>query len=376
MIGVKLAANFQKTRQINCDELLLKVKSIIGAWKGGKFMPITERSYAVNTYCLSKVWFKCSSLPLRLGDLSSITATVKSWIYADQLEKPLEIVLFRPRISGGLGLVNVKFKSLSLLVRSFLESSIIARYKHNEYHVTLFQWYVEEKRNIDQPRKSPYYDEKFFELIKEAVKEKGLCVLNFTSGQWYKMLVEKYVTHHCQSSTKKLIPCKAETELPEADWSTIWTAICQSGLSSDLMAFLWRLIHDLLPSPVRLFKLKMVSSHLCTLCDLEAVGDLQHCLLECPYNNGVGQFVFNILSRCVDGLSQKKIIKLDLNIEGDKLPVVLFIANVLFEIWCCRREKKMVCLHSIKANLEAKVNILRKSRHRSAAETLMEFINS
>jgi len=76
----------------------------------------------------------------------------------------------------------------------------------------LFQWYVEEKRDIDQPRKSPYYDEKFFELIKEAGREKGLCVLYFTSGQWYKMLVEKYVTHYCQSSTKKLIPCKAETE--------------------------------------------------------------------------------------------------------------------------------------------------------------------
>ena len=106
MIGVKLAANFQKTRQINCDELLLKVKNMIGAWKGGKFMPITERSYAVNTYCLSKVWFKCSSLPLRLGDLSSITATVKSWIYADQLEKPSEIVLLRPQTSGGLGLVH------------------------------------------------------------------------------------------------------------------------------------------------------------------------------------------------------------------------------------------------------------------------------
>ena len=44
MIGVKLAANYQKTRQINCDELLLKVKNMIRAWKGGKFMPITERS--------------------------------------------------------------------------------------------------------------------------------------------------------------------------------------------------------------------------------------------------------------------------------------------------------------------------------------------
>ena len=55
MVGVKLQASYQKTRKINCDELLTKVQNITGAWKGGKFMPLTSRPHSLNSYCLSKV---------------------------------------------------------------------------------------------------------------------------------------------------------------------------------------------------------------------------------------------------------------------------------------------------------------------------------
>ena len=374
MIGVKLTASFQKTRKINCDELQTKVKSIIGAWKGGKFMPITERPYSVNTFCLSKVWFKCASLPLRACDFSMMNTTVKSWIYADQLEKPSELILYRPRKSGGLGLVNIKYKSLSMLIRSFLETAIDSRYRHNEYHVSLYQWYVEKKRDIVQPQKPPYYNEEFFKIIREAITEKGSLVLSFTSGQWYKMLLEKYITHFDFNTTSKLIPCKIEIESPDLDWMSIWASICMSGLTSDMMSFIWRMIHNLLPCPTRLFRLSMPgsTSSLCTLCNQQASGDLVHCLIECPSNDGAGQYILNVLSRQMPAVSPRKVILLDFDFVGDKLPVVFFVATVLSDIWRCRIDKKPCRLHLIKANLEAKVNILRKSRHRTAADALME----
>ena len=42
MVGVKLTASFLKTRKLNCDELLSKVQTIAGSWRGGKFMPLTD----------------------------------------------------------------------------------------------------------------------------------------------------------------------------------------------------------------------------------------------------------------------------------------------------------------------------------------------
>ena len=68
MVGVKLKSSFLQTRKVNCDELQDKVRNVIGPWKGGKFMPLSLRSHSINTYCLSKVWFKCPSINLRVCD--------------------------------------------------------------------------------------------------------------------------------------------------------------------------------------------------------------------------------------------------------------------------------------------------------------------
>ena len=36
MVGVVLKATFTQTRKVNCDELLDKISSVVGAWKAGK----------------------------------------------------------------------------------------------------------------------------------------------------------------------------------------------------------------------------------------------------------------------------------------------------------------------------------------------------
>ena len=71
-------------------------------------MSITQRGHSVNTYCLSKLWFKTASVDLRSLDIAKITSQIKSWIYADQLEKPQEMVLYRSRKQGGLGKASKK----------------------------------------------------------------------------------------------------------------------------------------------------------------------------------------------------------------------------------------------------------------------------
>ena len=40
MVGVELLASWQQTRKVNNDELIARVKSTIGSWKSGKFMPL------------------------------------------------------------------------------------------------------------------------------------------------------------------------------------------------------------------------------------------------------------------------------------------------------------------------------------------------
>ena len=83
MVGVELKATAMQTRKVNGDMLQSRIKNLIGSWQAGKFMPLIQRPWSINSYALSKVWFKCSSVDLRTQDSSSITSNIKTWLYAD-----------------------------------------------------------------------------------------------------------------------------------------------------------------------------------------------------------------------------------------------------------------------------------------------------
>ena len=74
---------------------------------------------------MSKVWFRCGSVDLREGAISAMSKSVKSWLYADLYEKPSEAVMCRPSHSGGLGVNSVRYKAKAILIRTFLETTII-----------------------------------------------------------------------------------------------------------------------------------------------------------------------------------------------------------------------------------------------------------
>ena len=112
-VGVHLQATWQKTRKQNNDELVERVKGTIGAWKSGKFMPLVCRPFSLNSYALSKVWFRTHSVDMRAGDITTLASLCKSYMYQDMLEKPSELVLYRKVEHGGLGLHNVKCKAMA-----------------------------------------------------------------------------------------------------------------------------------------------------------------------------------------------------------------------------------------------------------------------
>ena len=99
-----------------------RVVRTINRWKTGKFMSLLLRPWPVNTYVLSRVWFKCGSIDLRVGGINLINNSIKSCLYADLLVKPIELDMCRPSSYGGLNVMNVNFKALATLIRCFLES--------------------------------------------------------------------------------------------------------------------------------------------------------------------------------------------------------------------------------------------------------------
>ena len=379
MVGVKLRSSFLATRKVNCDELQEKVKNVIGPWKGGKFMPLSLRSHSLNTYCLSKLWFKCSSINLRVCDHEKITSNIKSWLFQDQLVKPEEFVLYRPRSQGGLGLVNVEVKALALLIRSFLETAINPKFRRNLYHEALYEWHIENDRSIPNPGLPPYYPDSFFAKIRE-VKEEGLLnIRTLDTASWYRALLETNVTHTVNDDGVQVPrPCRVEHKHPHVDWEQTWTLATTPGLSSDQSSFLWRMIHDLLPTRERLYRLSMpdITSPICDLCSMAAEDNTQHALLQCPFNTA-SSFLLRAIQNVLPHAQPNHLLHLQLHVEQDlRLTITFLISSTLSQIWQARKLKKSISLTSIRANLEAGVQILRKSRHWKAAIKLEELINS
>ena len=162
-IGVKLTASWQKTRKENMDDLQSRVKTTINSWKSGKFQPLVCRPFSVNTFCLSKIWFRTFTVDMREGDISSITSTVKQYIYQDMLLKPPEMLLFRPVQLGGLGLHNIKFKALASRLTSFMQTATINSFQSSAYHSALYQYYCCNNEDEGVPPLPPYYPQSFFQ---------------------------------------------------------------------------------------------------------------------------------------------------------------------------------------------------------------------
>ena len=133
-------------------------------------MSLTERPYSANCFMLSKVWFRCATVNLRVGDFKSINSSIKQWMYADLLFKPEELILFRPVRNGGLGLVSVPHKALACFIRTFLEMTIIPQYDHSLFLSSYLHAYVLDEDKSEMPL-PPYLNYDMFVKIKAAMNQ-------------------------------------------------------------------------------------------------------------------------------------------------------------------------------------------------------------
>ena len=250
MVGVELTASWQSTRKLNNDDIQERVQKCIGSWKSGKFMPLVCRPHSINTYCLSKVWFRASSVDLRVLDISAINSKVKSYVYQDLFQKPSEVTLFRGVQDGGLGLHHLQSKAQAHLIATFMQTAVGKRFQQSLFHSWLFRYHVEEQTDLPNPGLTPYYNLHFFQLIREVKEKTPLNPTYMSVNEWYKYLLERNVVKReiDQEGRQELITCKVEETHPGVFWSESYRLSRIHGLSPTSKSFLLKLIHTLLPS--------------------------------------------------------------------------------------------------------------------------------
>ena len=103
--------------------------------------------------------------------------------------------------------------------------------------------------------------------------------------------------------------------------------------------------------------------------------NLVHALVHYPGNNGVSDSIFSCIARYVPGISVEEAVSLDFMVEENvELPLVWSLAVAWHALWKLRLNKTRPQLYLVRAELEAKVSLLRECRRFSNAIGVIDTI--
>ena len=110
---------------------------------------------------------------------------------------------------------------------------------------------------------------------------------------------------------QQAIPCRVERSLPLHDWIKTWEYARLKGLDSTAVSFLWRMLHDILPTRSRLFHLKMprIENANCQKCNIPDT--TLHSLALCQESEQVFIWFKNGVNRLCGNLSNEDILLLN-----------------------------------------------------------------
>ena len=177
-----------------------------------------------------------------------------------------------------------------------------------------------------------------------------------------------------QQQARKLVRC--EIRNPMVSWDRTCEFAQLRGLSSEQSSFLFRMLHNILPTSSRLHHLHQRDSPACSLCTSDQEEDCLHALLICSHNSTVNNWIINCTRNVVPNSSPEDIIHLNLDINHPMMFLLIWLlANVLMLVWQLRLSKKSVNLFRIRAEMEAKISSLRKSRLSAMADKVESFLS-
>ena len=362
-LGVTLMATPAATRKSNGDHLQDRVRKTIGPWRAGRFMSLNLRPHSVNCYALSKLLYRFNIIDPRVSDINFFTSQVKSYIYADLLEKPEERILYREIKDGGLGLYHIQCRATAALISTFLQTAVNPTFQRNHYHNALYRQKVLGESFLPTPPTPTFFRGEFFPILREMKRDIG-DIENLPYKAIYNFLLQRELCQEQETdgAVRKLWPLKCEQAAPNVDWGTTWRLARLKGLGPDLTSFLLSLTWGILPCRARVSKFKPHVSPECQLCDANTPETLEHAFFSCTGNQSVPLKLMGLLRTYVPGIEVHQVLKLDLNLDNPlELPLVWLVASLLQLLWQQRQEGK-VCPVKTRAELEARCRLLRSGK--------------
>ena len=211
----------------------------------------------------------------------------------------------------------------------------------------------------------------FFEIIRKVKKSTPLNPVSMSMREWYKFLLEENMTMRDidDEGRKELVPCRVETSDNNYLWSEAYRLSRLRGLTPLEKSNLFCLVHELLPANERVHHIIPATSPVCTQCEENLDESYMHCFFTCISHREATAALLHCVQAYDQDLDAERCLRLDIRAcDPFTLPVMVCIATGLSLVWSNRKLKKTTTQWAMRAELEAKLQLLRKCRTRRLRE--------
>ena len=282
-LGIFHGNEYATTLVKNWSSILNKIQSHVNILSNRKISLFQRAAYA-NSCILSKVWYVCHVYPLTGFYAKEINIILFRYLWCGRYEPIRRSTVFKPKIKGGLGLINCVLKSKVLLTNSFLKC-----YNNDEYVNPLMLYYCFMKINYLIPKNFSVHDAAiestpYYQVIM-GINDKFLQVPTFP------ILSNKKMYEHLLPNENPMV----ENLYPQFKWKNIWSNFCELKIHPFDKDVIYKHLHVTLATNTRLAMLSVANSSKCNLCRDDKEQTALHMLYECKYISPFYLWLLSIL---------------------------------------------------------------------------------
>lgn len=272
-----LGITFARTTEHSCRHTWT---GVVGKVRGmasqaySRDLCLTQRIWYAHTYLLSVLWYTAQVLPPTQEATRQITAVVTRYLWKGNIFRVPVSILYNEPQAGGLGLVDLQAKCLTLLITRLWKQC-------NRTHGVSSDWmqlWNIAKKKANPPNLSGIPMK--YEYLRCYVRESAY--LPVATWEQSTRCIKKHLYNNIRTfgnRTRSIPVSRIQRTYPNVQWAVVWRNISQAWVDEDVRSTWYEVVNDLIATNVRLHKIRIAATEQCQHCGEKDT--LQHRLTEC-----------------------------------------------------------------------------------------------
>ena len=253
--GITYMPTIDDTTKESWKKCSQNINSCINSWKSRRIDTLSQRTFILKTYALSKMWYLAQVLPLPRQTLTEIEKKCRTFLWQGRLEHLAWDELITEKKNGGLNFPSIQDKCDSLFLKQ------LHRCIGNNRSATILGYWIGLplrkinpglRGSISSETTTAYY-RKAVELIQEA---KRYDIPEYATTK------QIYLTFTSTPPTPKI-----QVNQPDLPWNIIYSRVWNKLLTPEQQDLTFTIINNIYPTKERLNRMNKHPTGLCGECN-------------------------------------------------------------------------------------------------------------